>query len=134
MITDKAQSLGRSDLNLLRNEECLSSRQYRGVLIRVLHDNEFVEIRRSEMDSASTLENEEFGHFSVVHIVVEGSPVFEAPGRSDILVPGDTVAVGKGEPYRFHNSSSSRSTILSILVKVAEQQQALGCDVRSACA
>jgi mannose-6-phosphate isomerase-like protein (cupin superfamily) len=132
MPIHKTQTVGGNKLSLLKSEESLRSRQYHGLLVRVVYERDFLEIVRTEMEPGSALDNGEFGSFPVVHVVVEGSPVFEAPAQSNVLVPGDTVAVGEGEQYRFYNPTSSRSTILSVLVKVSEQQQIVGGGVRSA--
>ena len=42
-------------LKILRREESLRSRQYRGVFVRVIYEGDSLEILRTEMDSKSAL-------------------------------------------------------------------------------
>jgi hypothetical protein len=125
MPTNK-NSVAGDKVTVLKSEESLRSRQHRGVLVRVVYERDFLEIVRTEMDPGSALDNRDFGIFPVVHMVLEGSPIFQAPSQSNALMPGDTVAVGRSEQYRLYNPTSSRSTILSILLKVSEQKQIVG--------
>ena len=111
-------------LRVLRREESLRSRQYRGVLVRVIYEGDFFEILRTEMESKSILEDHEIGIFPVVHFIVEGSPGFLIGSQSgDDLMPGDSIHVPADEKYRISNSASSRAVILSILFKGSEQEK-----------
>ena len=109
-----------SKLKILRREESLRSRQYRGVLVRVIYEGDCFEILRTDMESKSVLEDHEIGIFPVVHFIVEGNPVFLVRSQSGDLVPGDSIHLPADEKYRISNSASSRSVILSILFKGSE--------------
>ena len=113
-----------SKLKILRREESLRSRQYRGVFVRVIYEGDSLEILRTEMDSKSALEDHEIGLFPVVHFIVEGSPVLLVGNQSSDLMPGDSINLRADEKYRISNSASSRSVILSILFKGSEPEEA----------
>ncbi|HEX9145583.1 MAG TPA: hypothetical protein VGA09_15025 [Candidatus Binatia bacterium] len=119
----------KSDVNacskpkILRREESLRSRQYRGVFVRVIYEGDSLEILRTEMDSKSALEGHEIGLFPVVHFIVEGSPVLLVGSQSSDLMPGDSINLRADEKYRISNSASSRSVILSILFKGPEPDE-----------
>ncbi len=110
-------------LKILRREESLRSRQYRGVFVRVIYEWPSLEILRTEMDPGSALDDHEIGIFPVIHFVIEGSPIFVVANRSGDLMPGDSVALRADEKYQISNPASSRSVILSILVKGSEQEK-----------
>jgi mannose-6-phosphate isomerase-like protein (cupin superfamily) len=113
----------RGKLKILRREESLRSRQYRGVFVRVIYEGDSLEILRTEMDSKSALEDHEIGIFPVMHFIVEGSPVFVVGNQSADLMPGDSINLRPDEKYRISNSASSRTVILSILFKGAEEEK-----------
>ncbi len=110
-------------LKILRREESLRSRQYRGVFVRVIYEQASLEILRTEMDPGSALDDHEIGIFPVIHFVIEGSPVFVVANQSGDLMPGDSVALAADEKYQISNPASSRSVILSVLVKDSEQEK-----------
>lgn len=110
-------------LKILRREESLRSRQYRGVFVRVIYEWASLEILRTEMDPGSALDDHEIGIFPVIHFVIEGSPIFVVANRSGDLMPGDSIVLGADEKYQISNPASSRSVILSILVKGSEQEK-----------
>jgi mannose-6-phosphate isomerase-like protein (cupin superfamily) len=112
-----------AELRVVRREESLRSRQYRGVLVRVIYEGDSFEILRTEMESRSVFEYHEIGIFPAVHFIVEGSPGFLIGGQSGDLMPGDSIHVPADEKYRISNSASSRSVILSILFKDPEQEK-----------
>lgn len=112
-----------SKLRIVRREESLRSRQYRGVFIRVIYEGDSLEILRTEMDSKSALEDHEIGLFPVVHFIVEGSPVLLVGNQSSDLMPGDSINLRADEKYRISNLASSRSVILSILFKGSEPEE-----------
>ena len=102
-------------LQILRREESLRSRQYRGVFISVIYEWNSLEILRTEMEPGSALVDREIGSFPVVHFVIQGSPVFTVADRTCDLIPGDSIALRADENYRISNAASSRSIILTIL-------------------
>ena len=126
VMQGKGENLRLADKpRILRRGESLRSRQYRGVLVRVIYEGDSFEILRTEMESQSVLEDHEIGIFPAVHFIVEGSPAFLIGSQSgDDLMPGDSIHVPADENYRISNIASSRSVILSILFKSAAQEQA----------
>ncbi len=108
---------------ILRREESLRSRQYRGVFVRVIYEWDFIEILRTEMEPGSMAEDREIGNFPVIHFVIEGSPIFLVANQSADLVPGDSIALRADENYRISNPTSSRSIILTVLIKDSGQQK-----------
>jgi len=107
-------------LQILRREESLRSRQYRGVLVSVIYELSSLEILRIEMEPGSALVDREIGSFPVIHFIIEGSPIFLSANQSWDLIPGDSIALRAEESYRISNSSSSRSIILTVLDKTSE--------------
>lgn len=114
---------GRGKLQILRREQSLRSRQYRGVCVGVIYEWNSLEILRTEMEPGSALVDRELGVFPVIHFVIEGSPVFVMGDQSGDLIPGDSIALRADESYRISNPASSRSIILSILDKSSEQEK-----------
>lgn len=110
-------------LKILRREESLRSRQYRGVFVRVIYEWDSLEILRTEMEPGSALEDREIGIFPVIHFVIEGSPVFHVANQTNDLMPGDSIALEEGEEYRISNPTSSRSSFLSFVFKNSENQK-----------
>lgn len=115
----KANPLGK--LQILRREESLRSRQYRGVIVSVLYERDSLEVLRIVMEPGSALIDREIGSFPTIHFVIEGSPVFVVANQSGDLIPGDSIALQAGESYRISNSASSRSTLLTMLDKGSEE-------------
>ncbi|MBI4525327.1 MAG: hypothetical protein HY695_16115 [Deltaproteobacteria bacterium] len=111
-----------SQLRILRRGESLRSRQYRGVCVSVIHEWDSIEILRTEMDPGSTVEDREIGNFPLIHLVIEGSPLFLVADQPGDLIPGDSVSLRADEKYRISNPASSRSIILTILLKKSEEQ------------
>jgi len=108
---------------VLRREESLRSRQYRGVFVRVIYEWDTIEILRTEMDPGSMVEDREIGNFPVIHFVIEGSPIFLVANQSADLIPGDSISLRADENYRISNPASSRSIILTVLIKDPGQQK-----------
>ena len=108
---------------VLRREESLRSRQYRGVFVRVIYEWDSIEILRTEMEPGSVVEDREIGNFPVIHFVIEGSPIFLVANQSADLIPGDSIALRADENYRISNPASSRSIILTVLIKESGQQR-----------
>ena len=115
-------------LKILRREESLRSRQYRGVCVRVLYERDSWEILRTDMEAGSTLDDREIGIFPAIHFVIEGSPVFQAANQTNDLMPGDSIALREEKQYRISNPTSSRSSFLSFLFKNSENQKKKGND------
>ena len=95
----------------------MRSLEYRGVLIRVIHEGPALQILRTEVEPGSALDHEEFGGVPACHYVLEGNPVFKSAGKSADLMPGDSIFFGNEEHYRVSNEAPSRSVILSILME-----------------
>lgn len=114
--------MGAGKLKILRREESVRSRHYRGVFVRVIYEEDAFEVLRTEMDSKSSLEDHEIGTFPVIHFVVEGSPIFVVGSQSGDLMPGDSISLDGAEKYTISNSVASRAVILSILFKTSEPE------------
>ncbi len=125
MVEGKGKTLNsdRKLIKIVRREESLRSRQYRGVFVRVIYEWASLEILRTEMEPGSALDDHEIGIFPVIHFIIEGSPIFVVANQSGDLMPGDSVALRADEKYRISNPASSRSVILSILFKDSEQEK-----------
>lgn len=106
-----------NELKIVRREQSARSRQHRGVLTRVIYECDSLEILRTEMDEGSAFDSLEFGDFSAVHFVIDGTPVFRASNRSADLMPGDSIVFNDEKPYSILNGAHSRSVLLSILFK-----------------
>jgi len=113
-------------LKILRREESLRSRQYRGVCVRVLYERDSWEILRTDMEAGSALDDREIGIFPAIHFVIEGSPVFQVAHQTHDLMPGDSIALEEREQYKISNPTSSRSSFLSFLVKNSATQKKEG--------
>ena len=119
----KTKALSPEKLKIFRREESLRSRQYRGVLVRVVYEWDSLEILRTEMEPGSALDDHEIGIFPVIHFIIDGSPIFVVANECGDLMPGDSIALRSDEKYRISNPASSRSVILSILFKDSEQEK-----------
>jgi hypothetical protein len=106
-----------SGLKIVRRGQNARSRQHRGVLIETIYECAALEIRRTEMETASSCDSLEFGDFSAVHFVISGTPVFRTPHQSANLMPGDSIIFTDKRPYTILNGAPPRSVILSILFK-----------------
>lgn len=122
----KTKALSPEKLKIFRREESLRSRQYRGVLVRVVYEWDSLEILRTEMEPGSALDDHEIGIFPVIHFIIDGSPIFIVANQCGDLMPGDSIALRSDEKYRISNPASSRSVILSILFKDSEQEKSGG--------
>ena len=109
-----------SGLRILRREDSLSSRQYGGICVRVIYQRDDLEILCTDMDAGAVLEDRDIGRFSVLHVVVGGSPLFQVANETNALMPGDSIALRDGQHCRVSNPTSSRSSILSFLVRRPE--------------
>ena len=115
MKTSHATNTARS--RILRREESLTSRRYGGVCVRVLYQCDAFEVRHTELDPGSTLDDAEMAEVNGVHFVVSGSPVFRVAGERSDLMPGDSVSVGKGQRCSVSNATAARSTFLSLVFR-----------------
>jgi mannose-6-phosphate isomerase-like protein (cupin superfamily) len=122
----KTKTLSPEKLKIFRREESLRSQQYRGVLVRVVHEGDSLEILRTEMEPGSALDDHEIGIFPVIHFIIDGSPIFVVANQSGDLMPGDSIVLRSDEKYRISNPASSRSVILSILFKDSEREKSGG--------
>ena len=110
-------SAGGSRTRILRREDSLKSRQYRGICLRVLYECDGLEIVRSEMEPGGVLEGAELADCNGLHFVIAGSPVFRVADQTTDLMPGDSIAIEKGQGCTVSNPASSPSSILSFLFK-----------------
>jgi hypothetical protein len=115
-------------LKILRREESLRSRQFRGVCVRVFYERDLWEILRIDMDPGSAVDDREIGVFPAIHFVIEGTPVFQVANQTHDLMPGDSIALEEDGQYRISNPTSSRSSFLTILFKNSATQKKEGND------
>ena len=108
---------GNESIRIVKHEESLRSVQHRGVRMRVLYEDERLEIVNSEMEPHSSLEFDYSVDFSAFHLVLEGSPLLEGKDRIEALLPGDSVYLPDGTGHRISNPASSRSVIWTLLEK-----------------
>ena len=106
-----------NELTIVRREQSARSRQHRGVLSQVIYESDALEIRRTEMETGSTCECQDFGDFSAVHFVIDGNPGFRSGNQSADLVSGDSIVFSEETPYTITNGAPSRSVILSVLFR-----------------
>lgn len=103
--------------NIVRSGECVRSLQHRGVLIRVIHESDALQIVRTDIDPGSAFDNLELGDLPAYHLVLDGNPVFHASNRLDHLMPGDSIVFSDERPYTVSNNAPSRSVILTVLFR-----------------
>jgi len=70
-----------SGLQIIRHEQSARSRQHRGVLSQVIYERDGLQILRTEMESGSVCDSQEFGDFSTMHYVIDGTPVRGSDAR-----------------------------------------------------
>jgi len=104
-------------LKIISREQSARSRQHRGILTQVICEFETLEILRTEMESGSACDSQEFGDFAAVHVIVDGTPVFRTSNRSADLMPGDSIVFSNDGPYTISNRAPARAVILSVLFK-----------------
>ena len=104
---------------ILRREDSLQSRLYRGICVRVLYECDGLEILRTEMDPGTVLDDADITKLDGLHFVISGSPVFHVARESSDLMPGDSITLHDGQHCTVSNPTSSRSSILSFLFKDA---------------
>ena len=108
---------GRSRSRILRREESLKSRQYRGICLRVLYECDGLEILRTELEPGTVLARPDITHLDGMHFVIGGNPHFHVRGHSSELMPGDSIALHDGQDCTVSNPATSRASILSVLFK-----------------
>jgi len=102
---------------IVRREQSARSRQYRGVLTQVIYEREGLEILRTEMESGSVCDSQEFGDFSSAHYVIDGTPVFRTSHECANLIPGDSIVFSDDDAYTISNGAPTHSVFLSVLFK-----------------
>jgi mannose-6-phosphate isomerase-like protein (cupin superfamily) len=108
-------------IRIVRREESLRSVQKAGTRIRLLYENEWAELLSTEVEPGNSIGSGEFWDFEAVHFVVEGGLLLHNSGSSILLLPGDSITMGRGKKYRISNTTSSRAVIWSLLFKRPEQ-------------
>ena len=117
---------------ILRREDSLSSRQYRGICVKVIYECDAVQIVRTDMDSATVLDDREIANFAVLHVVLSGSPVFHTANDTHALMPGDSIALREARQCSVSNPTSSRSSIVSFLFRGSSSRASASARVRCA--
>ena len=108
---------------ILRREDSLTSRQYRGVCVRVLYECDGLEVLRTEMEPGTVLEDADITKLAGLHFVINGGPVFHVASQTSDLMPGDSIALQDGQHCRVSNPTSSPSSILSFLLKKPDMEK-----------
>ncbi len=111
---------------ILRREESLRSRLYRGICVRLLYECDGLEILRTEMEPGTLLDDADITKLAGVHFVIGGNPVFHVASQSNDLMPGDSIALHDGRHCTVSNPASSCSSILSFLFKNSSPCQSAG--------
>lgn len=106
-----------SDTRILRREDSLAARHYKGISIRVIYECDALEVLRTDMEPETLLDDRDIATFAVLHVVLGGSAVFHIASRTNSLMPGDSITPHKGQQCTVSNPTSSRSSILSFLIK-----------------
>ena len=96
-------------IRIVRREQSLRSVQKEGTRIRLLYENEWAELLSTEVEPGNSIGSGEFWDFEAVHSI--------------LLLPGDSIMLGRGKKYRISNTTSSRAVIWSLLFKKPEQEK-----------
>ena len=102
---------------IVRREQSARSRQHRGIRTQVIYEREGLEILRTEMESGSACDSEEFGDFFAVHFVIDGTPVFRTSHEPADLMPGESIVFSDRDDYTISNRAPARSVLLSVLFR-----------------
>ena len=112
-----------SGLKIVRREQSARSRQHRGVLAQVIYERDGLEILRTEMESGSVCDSQEFGDFCSAHYVLDGTPVFRTLHECADLMPGDSIVFSDEDAYTISNGAPTRSVFLSVLFRPCATEQ-----------
>ena len=113
----KTKAASSSRPRVLRREQSLKSRLYRGVCVRVLYECDGLEILRTEMEPGTALAQPDITHLDGLHFVICGNPVFHVAGESCELMPGESIALKDARHCTVSNATASPASILSFLFK-----------------
>lgn len=108
---------------ILRREDSLSSRLYRGICVRLLYECDGLEILRTEMEPGAVLDDADITKLAGLHFVIDGGPVFHVAAQASDLMPGDSIALHDGQHCTVSNPASSCSSILSFLFKKSDRKK-----------
>lgn len=100
---------------IVRREQCARSWEHRGVLTQVIYERDGLAILRTEMESGSDCDSQQFGDFSSAHYVIDGTPVFRTSLELADLMPGDSIVFSGEGGYAIANRAPARSVFLSVL-------------------
>ncbi|TAJ98389.1 hypothetical protein EPO44_11695 [bacterium] len=115
-------------IRIVKREESLRSVQRMGVHIRLLYEDEWLELLATELEPGNAVDSRGLWDSSAVHFLIQGGFLFESSGRSVFLLPGDSIAVREGEIYKVSNPTSCRATLWSLLFKQPRQEDKNGQD------
>ncbi len=104
-------------IRLVRRGESLRSIQHKGVRIRTLYENEWVEISTTELEPENSIGGSDLWGFAAIHFVVQGSLLLHGLSRSILLLAGDSVSLPGGKEYRISNPALSPCVIWSLRLK-----------------
>jgi hypothetical protein len=114
---------GSTAIRIVRREEPIRSVQRKGSHMRLLYENEWLEILNTEVEPGNSIGSNEFWDLEAVHCVIAGGILFQIQGSATFLLPWDSVSMREGEEYRICNPTSSRSVLWSLLVKKSEPKK-----------
>ena len=83
----------------------------------MLYERDGLEILRTELESGSICDSQEFGDFSSAHYVIDGTPVFQTSHECADLMPGDCIVFSGEHAYTVSNGAPNHSVFLSVLFK-----------------
>jgi hypothetical protein len=116
------QMAGNEAAKIIRREESLRSVEEKGTQMRLLFENDWLEIVTTEMEPQNSLGSNELPGFAAVHLVAQGGILFHSSDRSVFLLPGDGISLREGEEYTISNPTCSCSVIWTLLFKKSGQE------------
>jgi len=108
---------------ILRREDSLKSRLYRGICMRLLYECDGLEILRTELEPGAVLDDADVTKRHGLHFVIDGGPVFHVASQSSDLMPGDSIALHDGQRCTVSNPTASSSSILSFLFNKPDREK-----------
>lgn len=108
-----------STVRIFKRDECLRSIQQGDMSMRVLYDDDQLEVLIIEVAPRSSIEEPYLWSDPSMHVIVQGEVVFEKRDRSYHLVRGDSIWLGNEEPYKILNPDQIKARLYSLLFREA---------------
>lgn len=106
-------------VRIFKQDECLRSIQRGDMSMRVLYDDDLLEVLIIEVAPRSSIEEPYLWSDPSMHLIVQGEVVFERGDRSYHLVRGDSIWLGDEEPYKILNLGQIKARLYSLLFRGA---------------